>query len=343
MNIKTFLETAGNFDERDILTKAHRGLDIFIDTLPKIKYLETTDEEENTVIVEQPIQLPVNQLDISNNFNSCDVAVFLGSWKSRDRPHHLLRTTIAENARCFVVIETPLLNRKMFEKNKQHRMGVNGYLNHAGTFFQQDCPADRFEKLGISWPGWKFDPGGKIVVMLQLPGDASLRGINIYEWATHVVRQLRQHTDRPIVIRTHPAHMIKDSDEFHNFVSDLTVFQPVENVSFSIGKKVPLNLDLDSAYCTITYSSGSGIDSIINGIPTIATDPGNFAWEISTHYIDQVENIVTADAKTVLQWLYNLAYSQWSVEEIADGTAWAHLWPIILNTLESNVKRREKR
>jgi hypothetical protein len=300
MLVKIFLETAGNFEEREILTKFYNGA------------VKTADK--NTQV----------ELELYNSYTACDVGVILGSWKPRDKNHHHVRNDIVENAPKFIVIETPLLGRVVNQQNKQHRIGINGFLNQSGMFNHGQHKDTRLKKLGIEWSGWNHNPDGHILLMLQLPGDASLRGINMYEWVNYAIRKIRSVTSRTIVIRTHPGHGIKDSDEFHNLVSSVTLSGD-SNITFSLGRHKSFAKDIAGAYCSVAYTSGSSIDSILNGVPTVATDPGNFAWDISTNYLEEIENIKLAANEEVNQWLNNLSYSQWSPEEMHSGTAWKHL------------------
>jgi hypothetical protein len=328
MLIKTFLETAGTFEEREMLSRFHNGV------------VQATGSQYN---VEHYLNGVGAFLDIGQGYSPCDVAVMLGSWKNRDKNHHQVRSSIAGNANCFLVIETPLLGRIVdFTKNKHFRIGVNGFLNNSGLFYQGNCPQDRLEQLGINWNGWQNNKDGHIVLMLQLPGDASLRGINIYEWTEYCIKKIRSFSDRKIVIRTHPAHNIKETDEFYRFIIENLILSKSSNIEISLSKEKSLDDDLKGAYCTITYSSGSGIDSIMKGIPTIAMDPGNFAWNVSSRYPNEVENLKLAEAGEITQWLSNLAYSQWSVEEMEQGKPWMHLLPII-NTIVENSRTKKKK
>jgi hypothetical protein len=105
----------------------------------------------------------------------------------------------------------------------------------------------------------------------------------------------------------------------------------VQNIKFSDGQIIPWHQDLQDAYCTVTYTSGLAIDSVLSGIPTIACDPGNFAWGISSQLVRDINSIKTASDKEIHQWLRNLAGCQWSLEEMRNGTAWAHLLPVLEN------------
>lgn len=329
MIIKTFLETAGNFDEREILTRFHSGI-------KESMYKNFPREYDDFLSDDKGIYLSLH-----SDYSHCDVAVMLGSWKNRDNSHHIVRQNVVKSSQCFVVVETPILGRSTSEKNKQFRVGVNGFLNNSGIFRIMDHPSDRLKALNITWDSWKNDPNGYVLLMLQLPGDASLRSINLYDWARYCIENIKKYSNRKIVIRTHPHHNIKDTDEFYKFVSTTLINE--KNVSVSSGKDVSLIDDLKGAYCTVTYSSGSGVDSIINGIPTIASDPGNFAWDISSKYVSEIENIFKAGTADVQQWLNNLAYSQWSVEEMESGKVWDHLFPVIQKVLAQLPPTKKKK
>lgn len=317
MIIKTFLQTTRDFNEHEILQRFYEGIRSY--------------SIANMLSVECSI-------DIDDVYTPCDVAIMFGSWKTREKGHHVMRTSIAQTANCFICIETPLLNRSMCELHTQYRIGVNGFLNNSGIFTdsREDYPSDRFEKLNISWPGWKKSPDGHILLMLQLPGDASLRGQNIYEWAFHTVQEIRNYTDKKIIIRTHPLAPLRPGDEFYDFFFKLHQ-ENIIDVSLSYASNTCLSQDFNDAYCSISYTSGSAIDSILHGIPTIAVDPGNFTYEISSHYINEILNVKEETSEQVHRWLNRLAYHQWSIEEMYNGEAWEYLYPIV--TLQTEINR----
>ncbi len=328
MIINVFLETAGNFDERELLQKFYQGIEQAVSTGSRL--MPDSDEPDEV------------HININKGHSPCDVAVFMGSWKPREKDHHLVRTSVVESSPCFVVVETPLLGRVVFQPNQQFRIGVNGFLNNAGKFYANtQLNSDRLNRLGITWNGWRNNPDGHIVLLMQLPGDASLRGVNVFAWAKDTIYKLRKETNKKIIIRTHPKYNPKDSDEYYKFVSDIFI-EKIPNIEFSNGKERTLNDDLVNAYCTVAFTSGSSIDSVVAGIPTITCDPGNFAYEISTKFPEEVNNLKKLQPQEIKQWLEKLSYSQWSIEEMQNGTVWRHLIPTLVDVL-SKVPRKGKR
>jgi hypothetical protein len=239
MKIKVFLDSAGNFDERELLLKFYEGI---------LKH-EPVDILDDTTAG--------TFIDLNSYYTDCDLAIMMGSWKPRDRDHHIVRNSIVENSKCFVVIETPLLNRKVFHPSTQHRIGINGFLNNHGIFHHNKHDNKRSQKLGISWDGWKNKSDGNILLMLQLPGDASLRGINMYDWATRTIEKIRKHSDRPIVIRSHPSHNPKDTDEYYKFGFNL--LRNYKNIDFSIGRDKTIQEEFKDSYCSIAYTDRKSV------------------------------------------------------------------------------------
>jgi hypothetical protein len=125
----------------------------------------------------------------------------------------------------------------------------------------------------------------------------------------------------------------RPGDEFYEFYWKLHK-EGVKGIEISDSKITSLEKDLFDASCSIAFSSGSSIDSVLNGIPTIDTDPGNVAYEISSNFSEEVNQPIKASNSEIEQWLTRLSFHQWSVEEMHEGDSWNHLFPLILNHLE---------
>lgn len=269
-----------------------------------------------------------------------NLAVIFGSWKKRENDHHKVRTGIANRDNPFLCIETQLLGRKMFQEGEYHRVGINGFLNEAAVFGpEQTYPDDRFNKLDMTYKGWNRKRGDKIIMALQLPGDASLRGADINEWAIWSLNEMRQVTDRPIEIRTHPGLSQKGID------AHLSLYQHISfnklDATFVNGKDIPWEEHITDAHCVLAYTSGLSIDAVRSGVPVVCGDPGNFTWSLSSKHPRQVEDPFLADEGNVKQWLDTLAYCQWSKEEMTSGECWAHLKPCVEQLLEDESAAKE--
>ena len=261
------------------------------------------------------------------SYQDCDISVFFGAWNNSNYLHHKLKREIVKKCNKFICLETPLIGRREVKEtfnDDSFRVGVNGFLNNSGIFYKGECPSDRWEiiskKFNLDLDDWNIqDPNAPILVTLQLPLDASLRGCNIIEWSFNVSKQIRSVSERKIVIRTpqlEKKYKKKWIDELMN----------INNTIFQIGTKKNLIPTLKSCHCTITYTSGLSVDSLINGCPTIACNDGNFCYEVSQNDPLEVEKITYFDRT---QWINNLSYCQWDLLEIKSGKCWDHIRKII--------------
>jgi hypothetical protein len=329
MHIKIFMASCNNLQERDLLKDMASGIKLWVDKA-------TTDLEKSANItrigrwVNNNGQEHSISYEYAEAYKECDVAVFFGSWKPREKGSHLTRTAVALNAKKFVCIETPLLTRVTDQENQYWRIGVNGFLNLDALWptLNATSAAARLKELGIDWTGWNSNRDGHILVALQLPGDASLRGIDINDWVYRTIMDIRKKSDRFIVVRNHPLASQRAFGD-HEELARKLLLAGVQNIRFSDGQIVPWKQDLDDAYCTVTYTSGLAIDSVLSGIPTIACDPGNFAWGISSNSVQDINNVKLESTELVKKWLRNIAGCQWSNQEMRNGTAWQHLLPVL--------------
>jgi hypothetical protein len=254
-----------------------------------------------------------------------DAAVIYGSYKpARGSLHHKIKTKITKNFKKFVQLETPVIGRSAKTVDHDYlRVGVNGFLFDEAEWGFDHMDKARYKKV-FKHTGydtnqeWKTN-GEDILILMQNPGDASLRGQNIFEWALNTVSTLKNYTDRKIVIRPHPL----PRKGFDQFLQKVTEFDNVEVVENSLPKNFrPLELDFKNCYCAVSISSGSAVDAVLAGIPHLATDPGNMAWEISTHKLENIEQRYIGDR---IDWMQKIAMCQWSVEEFESGECWEHV------------------
>jgi hypothetical protein len=331
MHIKIFMASGNSVQERDLLKDFATGIESWVidHSTPVMLFKNVTRIGRWTTA-----DISKNEHHLSyeyaETYKECDVAVFFGSWKPREKGSHQTRLSIASNAKRFVCIETPLLNRVTDQENQQWRVGVNGFLNLDASWpvLNRNAADQKLNDLGIQWSGWRSNPEGHILVALQLPGDASLRGIDINDWAYRTILDIRKNSNRFIVVRNHPMASQRAFGD-HEELARKLLLAGVQNIKFSDGQVVPWYHDLDDAYCTVTYTSGLAIDSVVSGIPTVACDPGNFAWGISSNSVTDINNVKMESTEVLHAWLRNLAGCQWSVEEMQNGTAWQHLLPVI--------------
>jgi len=325
MQVKVFMQSAGNFVESDLLHAMGEGIEqVFAE-------INSVDDAQAVSVDRKRGASSAYTVNYvwDEAYTPCDLAVIYGSWKPREKAHHIIRTSVATTALRFLVIETALLDRRTDRENVYWRVGVNGYLGRDARWpvLPEDAAESRLAQFGIDeWSDWKNKDNGHILLGLQIPGDASLRGTDIYAWAQHTITEIRKVTDRKILIRPHPLTSDKGLEDLYRFAGRIT-FDGVKNISYSTGNT--LQQDLKGAYCTVVFSSGMSIDSVVSGVPVVCGDSSNFAWPVCTRNLNLIEDLVLPDAKKISAWLRHLAACQWSKKEMSSGECFTALAPII--------------
>ena len=222
-----------------------------------------------------------------------------------------LSATIAETCVCWgvrhmallkpyykkiVVVERGYFNDRM----TYYSLGIGGLNGHA-DFNNKNSHADRWLKNGPDIKQWKSG-GDYYLVMGQVDGDQSIKGVNMNNWYRKIADELMEKTDKPVYYRAHPLSR-KYIDCLQTMDGDL-------------------DTALINACGVITYNSNSGVDAILAGVPTMTQDRGAMAYSIAAHNVNQLIDFDYPDRD---QWLYNLAYTQWTLKELENGTAWNHL------------------
>jgi hypothetical protein len=293
-----------------------------------------------------------SQIVVSAEYRPSDIAVLWGLPKSHDpdrsRREIRVRNLVFEQHKGpIVVIEAPLLGRWVSRKRKRtplmkalfpasaphtrwllpkdryldqvhtwFRVGIGGGFPDDGGFRLYDVRSERWprlkERLGLSDPKpWRTD-GEHILVIGQVPGDASLRGTNITQWLLETCRTCVEICDRPVWVRPHP--LMHEPD----LLCLKDQLRAIRNVRIDEGPG-SLAASLANAWATVTYSSGAGVESLFEGVPVISVSPASPVYGVSDHAIT---DIVAPNLYDRSAWLNMIAACQWSASELHDGSVW---------------------
>lgn len=325
MKILVSIASGANNTERNVLRSFYEGIERY--------YFQLFAVNNQRILKKQHgIDL---RMSYDNEIEWCDIAVQFGTVKPRAAEHHVTRQSIQKKAEHVIYIETPLLGRTIVEgsKHQYYRVGIDGFMNNDGIFYGDSIDKTRLPdmKRHLDIPefaGWKDHSIGNILVLLQLPGDASLRGQKMSEWLLETLSSIREITNRPIVVRFHPAMSAKGRAEFYGEIGDV-LFKNYQNITWSNGLDKNLQEELSGAGVCITYTSGSAIDAVLAGVPVIAMDEGNLGYPISSHRINDLLNPKKIGKLELNRWINQLANSQWSESEMIESKVWQHLLPLL--------------
>lgn len=258
-------------------------------------------------------------------FIDSDVAVIQG-WvhaNSGNSSHLKLRKQIIKNQtsqnKYVITADSNLFLYKVGKDNLPHhylRYSANGVFPTTGNYFWNNVDPNRWKQiskdLDITVKDWRTK-GNHILICLQRNGGWSMDGVDVVSWCTNTINQLRQYTDRKIIIRPHPG----DKKTQQRLRLNLN------NVKISTSPLI--TDDFRKAWATITYNSSPGVASAIEGVPIFVTDTTpqiSQAYDVCNTDIRQIESPKTFDRE---EWLNKLAMCHWKFSELQSGAAWAHM------------------
>jgi hypothetical protein len=158
-------------------------------------------------------------------------------------------------------------------------------------------PDDRFRKFNKKFTPWKKD-GRKILVAAPDEKPCKFYGVDKNEWVTQTVDAIKQHTDRPVIVRERAAKRI-----------DRIAIDTLQ---------AALEYDV---YALVTFNSNAATEAIFQGIPAFTLAPANAASPVSRQDLSQIENPYYADSDKLYAWACHLAYGQFHIDELKNGSA----------------------
>lgn len=170
-------------------------------------------------------------------------------------------------------------------------MGIPGgyYRWHVNAFQMKevhDVPDDRWKSLRLNGSLKPWNRSGKHIVIADTLPDYW----NLFcdeNWCKRTAHELKQFTDRPIVIRH------KES-------------------------KTPLAQELANAHCLVAHGSIAAVESVVMGCPVFVSEMSAARFMGQTDF-SKIESPVYPERE---KWLHSLAYCQFNETELVDGTLW---------------------
>ena len=230
-----------------------------------------------------------------------------------------------------IVVEQAVFRKNIdFDKpeTNYYKVGLNHFTYNEGKFFNHNSPSDRWEKIQKEqdieikpWRQDRYDDSKYILLLLQNPIDTSLnplyeRGEKYEEWVSKTIKQIRNITGKKIKVRLHPRFQSR----FEKF--DLSEADMISNNYDGWNKSNGGNSlyeDFKKAWACVTFSSNAATEAVCEGIPVINLDNSSFSWPVSYHTLDILTNPVIECNFDRTQWLYDCAYTQWTLDEINKG------------------------
>jgi len=167
---------------------------------------------------------------------------------------------------------------------------------------------DRYEKyFKRELKPWQKD--GKKILVLP-PTNAVAGFFNATGWLDETVKVLKENTDRPIEVREKPYNPTIATDHVGATVK---VDEPTNHQP---------SISWNEYFACVTYNSTTFIESFTNGVPVFCNPNVCGATPIAGTDFTKIEKPRYEDRVALFS---NLAYNNWTMEEMSDGTAWKML------------------
>lgn len=247
-----------------------------------------------------------------------DIAVLQGWVGMKTGAHLALRQQVIDQqltqGRHVLVIDSNLFGFLEPEDfNRYLRYSLDGIFPTTGWYFHNRIDHSRWSKIAASYGfterAWRKQ-GRRILICLQRSGGWSMDGRDVLTWLRDTVNAVQCHTDRPILIRTHPGS--------RNVIDQIRKQHP----GIKISNSSDLRQDLDKTWATVTYNSSPGVASVIWGVPAFVTDPcpqRSQAWPWVDTDMACIEKPALPDRT---DFYHRLSQCHWHTEDLASGEAW---------------------
>jgi hypothetical protein len=188
-----------------------------------------------------------------------------------------------------------------------HKVSVNA--RHPTAYFQRRAhDAGRFAALGVPIAPWRNGSplAGHVIVAGMSAKSAGVEGFRPEQWERATVARLAELTDRPIVYRPKPSW--KEA-------------RPIPGTTFRPGLD-DLPALLADCHAVVTHHSNVGVDALLAGVPVHAAE--GVATRLGLPALTDIED-ARRFAGDRHRFAADLAWCQWTPEEMAAGDCWRHL------------------
>jgi hypothetical protein len=189
------------------------------------------------------------------------------------------------------------------------KIGLNG-INRDAYFGPDGRDNIRSSMLELELKPWNAN-GEYILICGQHDKSLQWQGMpSMSRWFLQTYDEIRKHTDRPIIFRPHPRCRLEHIERGLKHVYR-------QDPKYIGGTYDDFDMGFDNVWATISYSSNPGIHSIIQGIPSFVSHH-SLAYPVAND-IDFLHDIEKPFMSERQQWLNDYAWTEYTVEEIANG------------------------
>jgi hypothetical protein len=211
---------------------------------------------------------------------------------------HKLMKRCWKMGRTFYYMDSGYFGNLISAKNpmgfkKWHRI-VKNDLQHGDIVSR---PSDRWLKMDLPLEPRRY--GSRIVLAAPDEKPCKFYGIDQSAWIEQTIDVIKQHTDRDIIVRMRASSRDQRvrQDPLHRLLTQ-------------------------DVHALVTYNSNSAVESIMKGVPAFVLAPSHAAMPVANTDLKYIDDPYWPDSEKIFRWACHLAYGQFSVKELQDGTAY---------------------
>lgn len=208
-----------------------------------------------------------------------------------------------------IVVEIGALYRGNTWKIAVNNITADGYYGH-----RDNLDPDRPTKLKISL-AVQHKTRPEIVIALQHSKSLQVQHVNLVQWVEQTIESLRQHTDRPIVVRQHPRSKL--------------VLPVLKGVTVETPQKIANTYDSYNmhfnCHAVVNYNSGPGLQAAIAGVRPVV-DASSLASPVGINIAD-IERPYDIDRH---HWLTQICHTEYTLDEITQGIWLTRIAPALM-------------
>jgi hypothetical protein len=158
-------------------------------------------------------------------------------------------------------------------------------------------PDDRWKRFNINLSARRT--GSKIIVAAPDEKPCKFYGIDQQQWINETIDTIKKYTDRPVIVRQRSPNRI-----------DRIQSDPLSKVL------------LDDVHALVTFNSVAAVESVLLGVPAFTLAPSHAAAPVANQDLSQIDNPYWPDQDKLHAWACHLAYGQFHISELQNGTAY---------------------
>lgn len=240
-----------------------------------------------------------HRIRVTEHNSSADVAVIWSQvWAGRMASNQSVWQEFLASGRPVIVMEVGQLMRGVTWK-----MGINGV--NARAWWGDGTEPDRVRKLAVRLQPWH--QGDHILIAMQRSDSEQWAGLPPAEqWLRQTIDRIREHTDRPIVVRPHPRQKLP-------FMPGIKIQQP--QALRGTYDQFDFLGNTGRAWAVINENSGPGSQAVIHGVPAFV-GAYSMAAPVSNQDFALIEKPLMPERA---EWLEQLCHTEWTLGEIRSG------------------------